>query len=270
MSKEPSGNGRRSPRAQEQLDPSSRPGETPGVVELRRAEVDADQGHVEPLAQRAQQLAVAAADLQDRGRAIGRQSLGHPLGAERAGRLALLLAEIVIPAAECPVMPGIGVEPAPFPRRPPAERAPQRLVPGVAWTASAHGIPRPDWESRLRGNHQLHEHRPSLVLGATRSGCTPGRFLRTLGRPGKPCRDPSRSQPAPGSWRGVYESAARRSRQAGGKPENGERLRSSGSQEIAYRLPRPCSHRYGMAMWSGSIVPMWKVLFEEQRSDSSD
>ena len=60
--------------------------------------------------QGAELLAVAAADLQHRRRAVGGDPPGQPLGAFGAGRLALLFPEIIIPTAKGPIDPRVAVE----------------------------------------------------------------------------------------------------------------------------------------------------------------
>ena len=168
--------------AEQHRDPVQPIEEPARVLELRRTEVKPDQGHIESPPQRPEQLAVAAADFQDRCGTIRGQALGHPLGSQRASSLAFLFAEVVFTASQGPVKPRIGIEPAPLPGWPAAQCPSQRLVPGVPGTAIAHGIPGPDRECRMRRNHQFHEHRP-WSLGATHSQCAPGRFLRTLRHP---------------------------------------------------------------------------------------
>ena len=66
-------------------------------------------GTVEPRPKLAEQPAIAAADFQDRFGLIGCQPLGHPLRPSAAGLLAFLFAKVIIAAAQCPILAGIGV-----------------------------------------------------------------------------------------------------------------------------------------------------------------
>ena len=108
--------------------------------------------------------------------------------------------------------PGIGIQPAPFPRRPAPERAPQDLVPGVSGPARPEGIPCPDREKRRGVNRQVHETIPGLSRDCQTADAEPlpavgdvtGRAPR-FGRPSRRGREPSV---------GVYEAVEERSRRS--------------------------------------------------------
>ena len=80
-----------------------------GLLQLGGAEIDAQQGDVQAPPDLVQELAVSAADLQDRVGLIGGQPVGDPLGTAAPCRLAFLFPKIIIAAAKCPVTAGIGV-----------------------------------------------------------------------------------------------------------------------------------------------------------------
>ncbi len=197
------------------------------MFDLRAAEVDTHQGDVEPAAQSPQQLAVAAADLEDGARAIGRQPLGHPLRAERAGPLSLLFAEIIVPASQGPVESGVGVKPAPFPGRPPAQGAAEHLVPGIAGTAGPKGIPRPD-RKRLGRNRQVHVNHP--WSGRHRCGAGAGRLVRAH-HAHEEARRPGALEPAAS----LGEECTNRSRDGQGGPDR----RRANEQASVEPLARP-------------------------------
>ena len=88
-----SGNGNRSPRLRINTTSCRRLQKPSCPLQLGRTEIDARQGDVEPVPELAEQLAVAAADFQDRGWPVGRQPLGDPVRTQASSLLDLLVPE---------------------------------------------------------------------------------------------------------------------------------------------------------------------------------
>ena len=77
--------------------------ETMSLIELAQAEIDTDQGNIEPAPQFLEQFAIAATDFEDRCRSITGQPVGEPLRTRGSGLLAFLFPKIIIAAAQSPI-----------------------------------------------------------------------------------------------------------------------------------------------------------------------
>ena len=100
--------------AQEGLDALQPRKEPSGSLELGGTEIDTDQRDIQPFSQSLEQLAVPAANLENRGGLAAGQPIGQPLRPQGSSDLTFLLMEIVVATPERPVESRIGEKPRRF------------------------------------------------------------------------------------------------------------------------------------------------------------